>query len=140
MTIIVGIDGSETSLRAGAYAVGLARRQGSRLIAVYVRTPYRGMVSFADAYGAAAASTAEAQSEMEAEFRDTLQREGPRLGCAAEMLVRHGDPFTELCQAATETWADLVVVGRSRSPLHRIAGSVAQRLVRCGRWPVTVVP
>jgi nucleotide-binding universal stress UspA family protein len=34
--IVVGINGSRTSLRASAYAAGLARRQRSRLIAVYV--------------------------------------------------------------------------------------------------------
>ncbi len=34
--IVVGIDGSTTSLRASAYAAGLARRQRARLVAVYV--------------------------------------------------------------------------------------------------------
>jgi nucleotide-binding universal stress UspA family protein len=34
--IVVGIDGSATSLRASAYAAGLARRQRARLVAVYV--------------------------------------------------------------------------------------------------------
>ncbi len=34
--ILVAVDGSDTSMRAGAYAAGLARRQGSRVVAVYV--------------------------------------------------------------------------------------------------------
>ena len=33
-----------------------------------------------------------------------------------------------------------VVVGRSTKMLHRVAGSLAIKLVRAGRWPVTVVP
>ena len=37
-TIVVGVDGSTTSMRAGAYAAGLARRQRSRLVVVHVLT------------------------------------------------------------------------------------------------------
>ena len=34
--ILVAIDNSETSLRAGAYAARLARRQGSHIICLFV--------------------------------------------------------------------------------------------------------
>ena len=34
--ILVGVDDSVTATRAGWYAAGLARRQGAKLIAVYV--------------------------------------------------------------------------------------------------------
>jgi nucleotide-binding universal stress UspA family protein len=34
----------------------------------------------------------------------------------------------------------MVVVGSSEQAGHRLVGSVASRLVRAGRWPVTVVP
>ena len=46
--ILVGLDDSVTSMRAGAYAAGLARRQGARLVCVYVARP-------SAMYGAAAA-------------------------------------------------------------------------------------
>ena len=41
--VVVGVDGSDPSLRAAAYAVGVCRRQGSRLVVVYVREPGGGV-------------------------------------------------------------------------------------------------
>ena len=41
---------------------------------------------------------------------------------------------------AQEVHPDAVVVGRSTKILHRVIGSLAIKLTRCGRWPVTVVP
>jgi nucleotide-binding universal stress UspA family protein len=41
---------------------------------------------------------------------------------------------------ATEIRADAIVVGASTWAGHRFAGSLAVRLVKAGRWPVTVVP
>ncbi|NUR68190.1 MAG: universal stress protein, partial [Streptomyces sp.] len=51
-----------------------------------------------------------------------------------------GDPYGGLVKAADELKADAVVVGASEQAGHRIVGSVAVRLVKAGRWPVTVVP
>jgi Universal stress protein family len=65
-SILVGVDGSTTSVRAAWFAAGLARRQRTEVTAVYV-------------------------------------------GASARMA-------------------------------HRLAGSLAVRLVKAGRWPVTVVP
>ena len=51
-----------------------------------------------------------------------------------------GDPYHELRRVADEVRADAVVVGASTKAGHRLVGSLAVRLVKAGRWPVTVVP
>ena len=51
-----------------------------------------------------------------------------------------GDPYTELRRVADEVRADAVIVGASMQAGHRWIGSLAVRLVKAGRWPVTVVP
>ncbi len=56
-----------------------------------------------------------------------------------EFHTFRGDPYNGLVQAADELKADAVVVGASEQAGHRIIGS-AVRLVKAGRWPVTVVP
>jgi hypothetical protein len=55
--MLVGIDGSDTSLRAAAYAIGLASRQQCALTAVYVSDCYAGLA--AGALIAAGEQTAE---------------------------------------------------------------------------------
>ncbi|MGW4108080.1 universal stress protein, partial [Streptomyces sp. NPDC004976] len=57
-----------------------------------------------------------------------------------EFHTFRGDPYTGLVKAADDLRADAVVVGASEQAGHRFIGSVAVRLVKAGRWPVTVVP
>lgn len=57
-----------------------------------------------------------------------------------EFHTFRGDPYSGLRQTADELKADAVVVGASEQAGHRFVGSVAVRLVKAGRWPVTVVP
>ena len=51
-----------------------------------------------------------------------------------------GDPYSELVRVASQLRADAVVVGASSRLGHRFVGSLAVRLVKAGKWPVTVVP
>ncbi|MCQ0009913.1 universal stress protein [Actinomadura madurae] len=57
-----------------------------------------------------------------------------------EFVAEQGDPYGVLARVADEVRADAVIVGASAQAGHRLVGSVAVRLVRTGRWPVTVVP
>jgi nucleotide-binding universal stress UspA family protein len=138
--ILVGVDGSATSLRAAAYAAGLARRQRTKLVAVYVRTQPAALLSIADHVGMASREVMDAQDEVEAQLREAMRTQTVVWGLDAQLIVRTGDPMTVLQEVAKEVRADAVIVGSSAGVGHRIAGSLALRLVRARRWPVTVVP
>lgn len=135
-TILAAVDGSVTSLRAGAYAAGLARRQGARLVVVHVATlpALAGLASglpvVADDILAAASDDVRRLVEEGAAYSHT----------AVEFVATRGDAFTEIRRIAMERLVDAVVVGSSTKAGHRVVGSLAVRLVRAGLWPVTVVP
>lgn len=127
---------SRTSLRAAAYAGGLARRQGCRLLAVYVaRVP----TGAAMAPGGVAVMN-ETFAEIARELEELTLSRTAEIGVSAEFRWVHGDPLAEITKIAEQEHADAVVVGASEHLGHRLVGSLAARLVRAGKWPVIVVP
>ena len=137
--ILVGVDDSTTSSRASWYAAGLARRQGARIVAVFVSP----LASVGAAGPSGAAVTVAREEAFRATVEDMERRaEGiaAELGISITFIAARGDPFTEIRRIADEIRADAIVVGASAHAGHRFVGSLAIRLVRAGRWPVTVVP
>jgi nucleotide-binding universal stress UspA family protein len=137
--ILVGVDDSTTSLRAGWYAAGLARRQGARLVAVFVAP----LASLGAAGPTGAAVTVARDEAFRATAADMERRAiqiGAELGISITFVAARGEPFTEIRRIAGEVRADAIVVGASAHAGHRFVGSLAVRLVRAGKWPVTVVP
>jgi nucleotide-binding universal stress UspA family protein len=134
--ILVGIDGSGTSLRAAAYAAGLARRQGSRLVALYVAPS----TALAGQLAATAGAVLQTQREIADNLRDLVTEGARHVGIEADFVIRRGNPYRELIAVAEEFRVDAVVVGASTSSGRRFVGSLAGRLVRDAKWPVTVVP
>jgi nucleotide-binding universal stress UspA family protein len=134
--ILVGVDDSITSLRAAAYAAGLALRQSARLFVVYVRSAST-MAALAPL---GAASMRQALDETSEDLRRRVVEGAQVIGMAIEFVTADGEPFAELVRVADEIRADAVVVGASTQAGHRVIGSIAVRLVRAGRWPVIVVP
>src|SRR3954453_7809367 len=97
ITIVVGVDGSDSSSRAAAYAGGLARRQGASLIAVYVRRQVGGVLTAADRTGASAALEQRHQHDTGTELRSGFENGAPAYGIDAQPVIKTGDPFTEIC-------------------------------------------
>jgi nucleotide-binding universal stress UspA family protein len=137
--ILVGVDDSVTGLRAAAYAAGLARRQGARVVVVYV-APLAGMALASSTGPAVLAAENEAHDAIAKEIADRAELMSRELGVSATFVMAHGDPYHEITRIAKETRADALVVGASLKAGHRLMGSLAVRLVRAGKWPVTVVP
>ena len=134
--ILAGLDGSPTSWHAVAYAGGLARRQGSRLLVVFVV----GLPAVAAWAPAAGVLLEESMDEAAEDLRRELETHRGWHELDAEFRVERGDAFGGLCRVADAERVDAVVVGASAQAGHRLVGSLAVRLVRAGRWPVTVVP
>jgi nucleotide-binding universal stress UspA family protein len=135
-TVVVGVDGSTTSMRAGAYAAGLARRQRSRLVVVHVLA----VGGLASLVPAGQAAIRQANLEVAEDLRRQVAEAAEARGVAVTFVAVQGDPYLELVRIADQVRADVIVVGASSKRIHRLAGSLAIRLVRAGRWPVTVVP
>jgi nucleotide-binding universal stress UspA family protein len=135
--IVAGLDGSDSSMRAAAYAAGLARRQNAMLALVYVQP----VIAAGAALGVPVGDiTGEVAEDLASEIRAATERFGDAWDMRWEFHTFRGDPYSGLVTAADELKADAVVVGASESAGHRFIGSVAVRLVKAGRWPVTVVP
>jgi nucleotide-binding universal stress UspA family protein len=135
--MLVGVDGSESSLRARAYAVGLARRSGAQLIIVYVRQ--LGTLT-AMGTGTAAAVIQQTEDEIGTELRHDLELIREAVDIDVEFVEREGNPYRVLMDLSAARKADAIVVGASQKAGHRFVGSLAVHLVRNATCPNTVVP
>ena len=139
-TIVVGVDvaeldreGPQPSRHAAAHAIGLARREGARLVGVWVRPP----TALADTFTQTAETIQRRRQEVEADLRERAARADERYGLPPGCIVgRSGDPATEIMNVAEEVDADGIVVGASEGRI----GSVGGYLIRQAKVPVTVVP
>jgi nucleotide-binding universal stress UspA family protein len=133
-TLVVGVDGSDTATRALFYALGLARRQHSSVIAVYAMTTTA-------AYDAAIDATQyQASLGLAEELKSKIQSVAADYHVKTQFVSVAGDPVTVLIKIAAAHRADGIVLGASKAIGHKLFGSAAVRAVRRCRCPVTVVP
>lgn len=140
-TILVGVDGSESSLRAAEHAAALARARGARLLmATVVRTPegWWGIGGAPPTPEAMSAALVEGQQKILSETEEQLELGG----IEHETIEELGDPATRLLAVSEERGADLIVIGRRGASLAErvILGSVADRVCHLSTVPVLVIP
>lgn len=139
--ILVPVDGSETSTKAVAKAVGLAKAFGSVVTVLYVIDPYPFTGVGADfAYGQAqylSAATAEANQAL-----DEAKKVFEDAGVQVNTLLGEGHAVHEgIGRVLSSVDADLIVMGsHGRRGLEKLMlGSVTQRVLGVVHVPVLVV-
>jgi nucleotide-binding universal stress UspA family protein len=136
--ILVGVDGSEPSMKAAQLAAEIAIRFGARVTLAYV-VPR--LLLPPDAYGL---TVADVEQEHRVFGEKLLAHALTRLeesGVQVDTVVLTGPPAEGLAESAQAIDVDLVAVGsRGRGAVARmLLGSVSDRLVHICPKPVLVV-
>lgn len=138
--ILVPTDFSEPSKRALKYATDFAQTQGAELVLVHVLE----IPVYPVEVGIGAALTARLAEDMKPVVNRELERlrqhEIPA-GIPSRTLLREGQAAHEICEAAKETGADLIVIATHgySGVQHLLMGSTAEKVVRKAPCPVLVV-
>lgn len=127
-SIVVGTDGSDTADRALTRALEMARLTGARLFVVSAYAPAAARVTG----GAPAAEAAEWSVGADFEVEGVLDRAMRRArseGVEVEGRAPKGDPADAILAVASETGADLIVLGsRGMQGARRVLGSVPNKV------------
>ncbi|MEV7772499.1 universal stress protein [Kitasatospora sp. NPDC086791] len=134
--VVVGFDGSLSSERALAYAVGMARRSQCGLVIVHVANRLPATV-WAGCEPPVFVDLPDHRTEvlgLELACADFLA------GVPWVLVERGGDICHEIEEVGREYAADAIVVGTTHGLLGKIFGSVSGRLARRANRPVIVIP
>ena len=137
-TILVGTDGSESSFLAVRRAAGIAHAVGARLIlasAYYKENADAMTATRSDSQTVVGDSVAE---QILGNAKAVAIEEGAE---ESELILREGSPVEALIAVATETHADLLVVGNRgiNSLTGRLLGSVPADAARRAQCDVMIV-
>lgn len=139
--ILVGLDGSEYSMKALDFAIDIAKRYQSQLVLVHV--VMRQIYAINPPEAGILAGTAIVR-ELETEGRAILvkgEETAKAHGVPVEARLRQGVPAEELLHAAADEKADLIVLGsRGLSQVKAfLLGSVSDKVSHHAKCPTLIV-
>ncbi len=136
--ILIPTDGSEHSLRAAEYGIGIAKMVGAQILVVFV----------VDEVVLDQLAKVTEREATERELKDDglgyvnyVLGLAEKAGVNASSMVAEGRPFERIVHLAKELNVDLIVMGTyGRRGAERILiGSVAERVIEYASCPVLVV-
>ena len=133
--ILATTDCSESSVEVMNYAVKIANKNQAEIIVLYVVSSLRNVVSnVLSKTGEAKVIAPEDQLER---FWQSVNKNDMKV----ELVVKYGDPFSEIISYAENHNNDVMVMGTNgRTGLtHVVMGSVAEKVVRYSSIPVLIV-
>ena len=136
--ILVPIDFSECSRQALRYALPLARQFRASVTLLYVVQVYFPSPEAADLHLSALEEKLRRSGEKEL---DRMLREEVGNQVPADKLVRTGQPYVEIVDAARANDIDLIIISTHghMGLTHACLGSTAEKVVRFATCPVFVV-
>lgn len=137
--VLVSADLTESSERVLEYAIDLASKLGARLTLLHVyNLP---VYNFPDGSFVPTAEVATQVSEAAQRHLDATVARLKARGLDVTGLLRSGPPAPEICRAATDVGADLIVMGtHGRGVIGRaLLGSTANSVVRAAPVPIITI-
>lgn len=139
-TILVPSDFSDYAEYAFTWALEIAEKWGAKVVALHAAPMFSHLAYPETVY---MVDLAKMEAEILADAEKKLQEFVAKKGTSTvpvETRAVLGDPFWEICKAAEQNRADLLVMGsHGRTGLaHVLLGSVAERVVRHAPCPVLV--
>jgi nucleotide-binding universal stress UspA family protein len=143
--VLVGIDGSPSSVAAECWAANAVRDSGGEVVALHVigaPLVQQATEDVVHGLGMAESGLERAQAEsarlLEEEWCQPLRD----AGVPYRTLVARGDPVHELLHIARKEDVDVIVVGHQcdSSFVHRLFRGISDNLLDHARRPVVVVP
>lgn len=137
--ILIATDGSKTALKAAEHGIDIARSCGAKVYAMNV-------IDFKTFSKVPKDSTwVQMYEQLNAtglEMLFSVEVLGKAAEVAVEKVVLEGNPAQVIVKFASENSIDLIVMGTVGLTgwKHTLLGSVAEKVVRTSRCPVTVVP